>query len=733
MTGRWPAGSLGPLSALFRETDVGLLVEDADRRVEVTNQAFLTIFGVPATPEQMVGGDCAAAAEAMAPLFADQQSWLTGIGELVTGGRSEHGRVLPLVDGRFLERDYVPILREGAVAGHMWLYRDVSDRERAVLDLERGRRDLDRSNTMLRATNDLLQTVASVQALMLATGDERSVFDKLLAAALELTGSEFGFVGEVHTDPDSGAPYLQTFAITDIAWDAATRQLYDEQAEAGFRFTNPDSLFGTVLTTREVVISNDPRHDPRAGGTPHGHPPLNAFLGLPVLAGGEFLGMVGLANREGGYDEELVEWLSPYLSTCASVLLHARADRARRRSEDELRAARARAEDASAAKNVFLSRMSHELRTPLNAMLGFAQLMEMRGSSDVDRMDAARVVTAGRHLLGLLDDVMDVASLEAGRLALDVRLVPLAQLVDECMTLVRAGADERGVTVECGSVPDDLAVAADPARLRQVLLNLLDNAVKYSRHGGTVRVEVGHPEGDDVTCVDVVDEGVGIPAIHAERVFEPFERVEAPALGVPGSGLGLAVSRSLARAMGGDVALVPAAPGRTVLRVSIPTATGPLTGDGLAPPPPPVEAVVGDVVYVEDNATNAVLVRSVLEHLLPQVTVTVAPTGREALHLLTERTPDLLLLDLHLPDMDGLEVLDRSRLAGAVPVYVLTADATPDTRRRVLSAPVDGILVKPVNPRELADAVGAALQRAARPGHGRAAAPSHRVEGSATR
>lgn len=718
---------LGPLSALFRETDVGLLVESADRRVEVTNQAFLTMFGIPADPVQMVGGDCAAAADAAAPLFADPVAWRSGILALVAGGRSEHGRVLPLVDGRFFERDYVPILREGVVAGHMWLYRDVTARERAMLDLERGRRDLDRSNAMLRATNDLLQTVASVQSLMLTTGDEKSVFDELLSAALELTGSRFGFVGEVHRDPHTAAPYLQTFAITDISWDADTRALYDRQAETGFRFTNLDTLFGAVLTTHDVVIANDPRHDSRAGGTPHGHPPLNAFLGLPVMAGGEMVGMVGLANREGGYDDALVEWLSPFLSTCASVLLHTRADRARRRSEDEVRAAQARAEEASSAKNVFLSRMSHELRTPLNAMLGFAQLMQMRGASEVDRADAARIVTAGRHLLTLLDDVMDMASIEAGRVTLDLAHVGLADLVGECVSLVSGGAEARDVGIECGPIPADLAVEADSARLHQVLLNLLDNAVKYSRPGGVVRVDVVEPSDSGLTHLEVVDEGVGIPVADVDRVFEPFQRIETTAPGVEGSGLGLAVARSLARAMGGDVVLDVSRPGRTAFRVTIPSAPA-RSASGRDEEPPPAgttDEIVGDVVYVEDNATNAALVRAVLAHLLPRVTLTVATSGAAALDLLRRQVPDLLLLDLHLPDMDGLDVLDHSGLAGVVPAFVITADATPKTRNRVQSSAVDGLLVKPVNPQDLAATVGAALRRAA--------SADHNVDGSATR
>jgi PAS domain S-box-containing protein len=187
----------------------------------------------------------------------------------------------------------------------------------------------------------ILRAISRAQALTLQDIEARTIFDGLLDTLLEVSDSEYGFIGEAR-QTETGAPYLKTFAITDIAWDEPTRRFYEESAPAGMEFYNMSTLFGQVLLTERPVVSNEPARDPRAGGIPRGHPPLRAFLGLPFRSAGELVGMVGLANRPGGYDEPLIERIEPLLSTCGNIVFARRARIQRHQTLESLRDEEAR-------------------------------------------------------------------------------------------------------------------------------------------------------------------------------------------------------------------------------------------------------------------------------------------------------------------------------------------------------------------------------------------------------
>jgi len=172
--------------------------------------------------------------------------------------------------------------------------------------------------------SQLLSAITRAQTQFVQSQDARIVFDGMLEALLTLTDSEYGFIGEVFNDAD-GSPFLRTHAITNIAWNAETQRFYDDNVEKGLEFRNMNTLFGHVITSGTVVIANEPHLDRRGAGTPKGHPPLNAFLGLPFYHRDKLIGMVGIANRPAGYDEALVESLKPFLTTCANIILSIRA------------------------------------------------------------------------------------------------------------------------------------------------------------------------------------------------------------------------------------------------------------------------------------------------------------------------------------------------------------------------------------------------------------------------
>ena len=406
---------------------------------------------------------------------------------------------------------------------------------------------------MSQPVGPLLEAITRAQRSYEVGASPRALFDRMLSDLLELTGSEYGFIGEVWRD-EVGTPYLKTHAITNIAWNDATRAFYAENAPKGMEFRNLHSLFGEVLATGEHVIANQPATDPRRCGIPDGHPSLDAFLGAPFFHGGAFVGMVGIANRAGGYDEELLAWLQPLLTTCAGIIAVHRAWVDRAEVEASLRAAKEAAEHASRAKNRFLANMSHELRTPLNAIIGFTGVLMKRDTDPKAAKLLSRVHVNGHQLLGLVEDILDVARIEDGNLEVVLGEVDLTAMVTGLTHDLQGRArPEVALTAELPSTP--LVVTSDELRLRQVLTNLMVNALKFT-HEGQVVVRVAVDDAGALASVEVADTGEGIASEAMERIFEPFQQADnSMARREGGAGLGLALVRSLGDLLGFELSV----------------------------------------------------------------------------------------------------------------------------------------------------------------------------------
>jgi PAS domain S-box-containing protein len=369
----------------------------------------------------------------------------------------------------------------------------------------------------------------------------------------------------------------------------------------------------------------------------------------------------------------------------------------RRDVERQREAARIEADLANQAKSEFLSRVSHELRTPLNAILGFAQLLELDELDGRHGEAVGHIVKGGRHLLELINEVLDIARIEAGELRLSLEPVAADELAEESIALVGALADRRGIRIEADFRDVDSAwVLADRQRLKQVLLNLLSNAIKYNRETGHVRVSL-EARGDDRLAVLVSDSGPGIAPEQQKDLFEPFERLGAERGDVEGTGLGLTLSKRLVEAMGGTLE-ADSHPGRgTTMSVEL-ERSGPSDSEGRKVERAPRSALGGRrVLYIEDNLANLKLVERVLEEF-PDVRLLPAMQGNIGLELAREHRPELVLLDLHLPDIPGREVLLRLKAEPSLrdtPVVVVTADATDREERRMLADGAHAYLTKP--------------------------------------
>lgn len=373
---------------------------------------------------------------------------------------------------------------------------------------------------------------------------------------------------------------------------------------------------------------------------------------------------------------------------------------AQKETEERLKEAKEAAVNANQAKSEFLSRMSHELRTPLNAVLGFAQLLELDELTPEQRASTAQIIKGGRRLLELIDEVLDIARIESGRLRLSLEPVLICDLIDECVALTRPLADERSITVHSECTDHQQHAWGDRHRLGQVLLNLVSNGIKYNVPGGAVTITCTPPQEGRIR-VGVTDTGSGIPREKLPLLFTPFERLGAEQSTIEGTGLGLALSKNLVEAMGGAI-YVDTMNGngmtfwielRTADEIEIGNVEEEHEGRRIQP------ERVGRVLYIEDNLANLKLIERLLERWTDMELIS-AMSGALGLELARQHLPDLVILDLGLPDIRGDEILARLRkdpYTAHVPVVILSADATPGEIKRLLAAGAADYLTKPID------------------------------------
>ena len=455
---------------------------------------------------------------------------------------------------------------------------------------------------------------------------------------------------------------------------------------------------------------------------------VRTYMVVPMIARGELIGSVSFGGAPSDFSAEQISIAQEVAAQLAIVLEQARLHERVTRQAEELerrvqertvelssaneqlqqeisdrRRAEEEADHANRAKSEFLSRMSHELRTPLNAILGFGQLLEMDSPSPKQEESVGQILKGGRHLLGLIDEVLDISRIEAGRLRISLEPVPVSATLREAIALVRPIAADRGIEVRAEFSDDERHVLADRQRLQQVLLNLLSNAVKYNRADGAVIVSCAETPGQQLS-LRVTDSGPGIAPEKLERLFTPFDRLGAEATGVEGTGLGLTLSKHLVEVMGGTLQVESRVAIGSTFAVVLPMVTAPV--ETLGPPPstprpPGADEIESSalVLYIEDNLSNLRLVERIVA-LRPAVRLLTAMQGRLGLDLAREHRPDLIVLDRHLPDVPGDDVLGLLRAdprTSGIPIVMLSADANGREIQRLLDAGARAYLTKPLD------------------------------------
>ncbi|XYH96665.1 AAA family ATPase [Sorangium sp. So ce1128] len=495
----------------------------------------------------------------------------------------------------------------------------------------------------------------------------------------------------------------------------------------------PATLVQYVARGKEPVLLGQAASDTRFDEDPYllVHRP-GSVLAVPLVHQGRLSGVMYLEHPhvEDAFPEARVELVTLLGALAATAVENAtfyteisayneRLAREVAQRTAELVAAKEAADNANRAKSDFLSSMSHELRTPLNSILGYAQVLGKLPGLPAKAADSARIIhTAGTHLLSLINDVLDLAKIEAGKMELHHTAVDLPTLLKTVTNICRVRALQKGLSFAYKHAgPERLSVRADEKRLTQVLLNLLGNAIKFTEQGGvTLHVEVLEPPEDQRRTVrfQVKDTGPGIAPEHLSRIFEPFEQVGDEKRHAEGTGLGLTITRELVGRMGGSIEVKSQLGQGSVFTVTLCLleVTAAKGSAGLS-----WEAIIGyegkrrSILVVDDNADNRALLRDLLEPIGFELLE--AGSGERALALTRERTPDIIVMDLAMPGMDGFEATRRLRqrpeLARTV-IIASSASISEAARQTSLSAGCDDFLPKPVQAGALLELLRATLQ-----------------------
>lgn len=465
---------------------------------------------------------------------------------------------------------------------------------------------------------------------------------------------------------------------------------------AAFRFGKIGAIGSVLLTAGLGLAAAALGRGPYTGSLS----PLAGLMALQAFNGSVALVAMVLAavTEQAGRSRHALEELTADLETQVAI------------RTAELQA-------SNEAKTEYLSRISHELRTPLTAIIGYSDLLGMDGPRPDQREKLQAVNRASEHLLSLINDVLDITSIETGTVGGTTEPVPVAEVVNEAANVLARLAEDRQIRIRVEPSAASAWVLADRTRLRQVVLNLVSNAIKYSVSGGSVRVAADPPGGDRVR-VTVRDTGPGIAAELLPRLFTPFDRLGAERSAVPGSGLGLALCRRIIEAMGGAVGVDSQLGKGSTFWFDLPRAA-----------PSPVATVTGraqrrrrhrppagaTILFVEDDPATRRMMSAIFERR-PELRIISTDSGAAALDLVRREAPDAVLLDLHLPDLSGEEVLDRLRHdpeTERLPVIVISADATTGTIARVRRAGVREYLTKPVRPRAVLEVLDSLAAEAA--------------------
>lgn len=374
----------------------------------------------------------------------------------------------------------------------------------------------------------------------------------------------------------------------------------------------------------------------------------------------------------------------------------------RKEQEEELIQSRKVADRANRAKSEFLSSMSHELRTPMNAIMGFSQLLDLGETMSEDQNDYLRKIRrAGSHLLELINEILDLSRIETGRIELSIELVSYNDLIVECLSLLTPLAEKGNITLITDH-DQKIYINADRLRLKQIMVNLITNAIKYNNPGGNVWIKAD--SGENEVRIAIQDDGIGIPEDRADELFKPFNRLGAETKEIEGTGIGLTISKTLVELMKGSIGFESKEGVGSTFWIELPKAKDAVTSESKVSSDEDIKLETEKesartILYIEDNPSNLRLVQQIFSKI-ENINLLSAPTPGIGLELAEVHVPDMILLDLNLPEMDGFTVLKKLRSSpwgATIPVVAVSANAMDRDIERGKKAGFDDYLTKPLD------------------------------------
>lgn len=565
----------------------------------------------------------------------------------------------------------------------------------------------------LKLNAERMEALLQLNQMTSATRDE--IFNFTFEAAVGLTRSKLGYLALMNEDET-----------------VMTMQLWSQEAMAECKVSGTpriypvetNGLWGEAVRQRRPIITNDySAPNPWKNGTPDGHIKLIRHMNVPVIVSGKIVLVAGVGNKDEDYNEGDVQQLSLLMEGMWRLIecmrndeelrrYHCELEETVQRRTEELRLARDAAEAANRAKSAFLSNMSHELRTPLNAILGFSNMLRRDQQLTENQRENLDIINrSGKHLLALINDVLELAKVEAGRLQVEADPFDICIMVSEVVDMLQLRAAEKGLQLLIDqSVAFPCHIKGDEARLRQALVNLVNNAIKFTEQGCvTIRLSV-EPEDNRHIRIEVDDTGPGISADDQQRLFKPFVQL-APGTKQEGTGLGLVITRQLVELMGGTINLQSTLGTGSLFRIDLPVEMAG-EGDNLSQQAEKMEAayVTGlapgqpsfRILIVEDELENQLLLTQLMERI--GLTVKVAENGKEGVQLFQNWRPHLIWMDRRMPVMDGIEATKAIRnLPGGkeVKIVAVTASVFIEQRDEFMTAGMDDLVLKPYDSNEI--------------------------------
>ncbi len=615
------------LEAIITNLNSGILVEDANRRISLSNQKFCDLFSLPFSYGNLIGEDCSNMADEIKGLFKESNKFLKRISELLSNRESVFSDIIYLVDGKILERDYVPLFSMGEFIGQVWQYRDV--------------------------------TIQHQQDLIIKKSEEkyRGVIENLELGILEVDKSD---------------------KITKAYKQFTKLSGYSEEELIG---VNPSEL---LLSDKFKAIMNQQVSKRMKGVSSAYEVPLkkkNGDVAWVIISGAPFFNANGEFEGTMGIHLDITE---------------------RKQSESDLIKAKLKAEELIKIKELFLANMSHEIRTPMNAIIGMGELIEKTSLNNDQRTYVEAIQSSSSHLLNMINDILDISKMESGKMELDSIPFRVREMIDRIIDMVKVKAETNHVEIELiieKNLPDFLT--GDRMKISQVLINLIGNAIKFTLNGKvTISVKCVNFKGAlKEVKFSVKDQGIGIKKEDFELIFENFKQVgNSSSRFYGGTGLGLPISSNIVKLLGGEIKLISEINEGSEFYFTIPLYSG-----------KDVENLKGEeekhtlitdfkgakVLLVEDNPVNSLLATTVLKKWKCKVTAEV--NGVDALKVLNEHDFDLILMDLQMPIMGGLEAtrIIREERNINTPIIALTANAIKGDMDMCLRAGMNDYMSKP--------------------------------------